>query len=104
MAAISLAIYEGEYGNTIRAYTRSKKINDATQIRLLFWTDDGDTASLTAATVEGDTTYYAVDATVTEGWTTGKVGRWTGVVEATFFDGLLYGTRFTLYIKDMPAT
>lgn len=102
--AKSFRVYTGEYGKTLRLLTYLSTIGSASAIVVRFKKDDGTTvAYLTAAADGDDTTTYAVEAVITSGWLTGKAGRWTGQVEATFATGKFYSDPFTMIVDTTPS-
>lgn len=99
-----LDLFSTDHGQTIRVNTFYSGIGSATSIKIKFKKLGAtDTADLSASIVSGDTTTYAVQATVTDDWLDDKAGDWIGQVEATFSDAVLTGTTFVLRIEAVPT-
>jgi len=101
----NIKLYTTDHGQIIRARTYKSDISSASSIKMKFKQNGtGTTAELTATVVAGDTTYYAVQSTVTDGWLDAKAGYWICQVEATYANAVLTGKTFTMKIKAPPTT
>ena len=104
MAQTNITLYSSDYGHTIRASTWCDDIADASTLKLKFKRPSDDTtAELVASVVDGDTTTYAIEASISSGWLTGKEGVWIGVAEATLSGGVFIGEPFEMHVKASPV-
>jgi hypothetical protein len=104
MAQTNITLYSSDYGHTIRASTWCDDIADASGLKLNFKRPSDDTTMyLVASPVDGDTTTYAIEASITSGWLTGKEGVWIGQAQATFSGGVFLGEEFEMHVKASPT-
>jgi hypothetical protein len=99
-----IKLYTTDHGQKIRARTYYSDIGDASSIKIKFKKlGASTTAELDADVVSGDTTYYAVEASITDGFLDSMAGSWLGQAEATFNNAVLTGKPFTMKVKATPT-